>query len=62
MRLDDLLKVHLPLLLEMNFQLWYDELEIIETVGLMDFEELLTVEVMHLDEDFLEYLLEAEIF
>lgn len=62
MRLDDLLKVHLPLLHEMNFQLWYDELEIIETVGLMDFEELLTVEVMLLDEDFLEYLLEVEIF
>jgi hypothetical protein len=31
-------------------------------VGLMDFDELLTVEVMLLDEDFLEYLLEVEIF
>ena len=62
MRRDDLLKVHLTLRLEMNFQLWYDELEIIETVGLMDFDELLTVEVMLLDEDFLEYLLEVELF
>ena len=46
----------------MNFQLWYDELEIIETVGLMGFEGLLTVEVMHLEDDFHEYLLEVELF
>ena len=62
MRLDDLLKVRLTLSLEMNFQLWYDELEIIEMVELMDFDELLTVEVMLLDEGFLEYLLEVELF
>ena len=46
----------------MNFQLWYDELEIIETVELMDFEGLLTVEVMLLEDDFHEYLLEVELF
>lgn len=62
MQLDDLLKVHLTLPLEMNFQLWYDELEIIEEVELMDFDELLTVEPILLDEDFLEYLLEVELF
>ena len=46
----------------MNFQSWYDELETTETVGLMGFEGLLTVEVMLLEDDFHEYLLEVELF